>query len=568
MKMRRMKKMMLLLLCFGLLITAFTGCGGQGGSSSSGSGSGDASASGNFKDGYPENVLRLAKDQDQQTADSQMTSEAYLIPMNIFDTLVTMESLPDGTAKMAPDLAESWDISADGKVYTMHLRHGVKFTNGEELKADDVLYTIDRMLNPKRMAKNTDCMSMLAGAQDMMDGKLTTLAGTGVKVVDDYTVQLILSSSYAPFLATLTVPGWSIYNRKAGDEADKAGGGITGSYFGTNPKYTVGTGPFVLKDWVVNDHVYLEANKDYWKGAPKIDGILITVIPDGDTMKMMYESGQLDIFNLDYAREQIATYKKSDKYKDQMVSKVTLGTTYLSINEKIKPFNDVKVRKALQMAIDKQALIDAVLDGTALPANGLYPPGLVCYNKDLPKIPYDKEAAKKLLTEAGYPNGFDMEIAQSSGNSKSIVDCNEIIQSELAEIGVNVKIDQMDQASWLDKRRTGELPMYMTTWFGDYDDPDNFIYTFFSKDTTVTRSFHYYNQNVMKQIDAARYMTDATARMKVYQDLEKQVVQNDAAIIPLFHMEKILMVQPRVHGLIPQWAGWGDDCNYYSVSLD
>lgn len=563
--MKPIRKLMLLLLCVALSAAAFTGCVEKGG------GSGDSGASGakdtGFKDGYPKNVLRIATSAEEESGDPQLTSADYLIPLNIFDTPITVVSLPDGTSKLQPGLAESWDISADGKSYTLHLRQGVKYTNGEELKADDVLYTIDRMLNPKRMAKNTECMSMLEGAQDMVDGKLTTLAGKGVKVLDDYTVQLNLNSSYAPFLATLSVPGWSIYNRKAGDAADEAGGGISGSYFGSNPEYTIGTGPFILKEWVVNDHMYLEANKDYWQGAPKIDGILVSVIPDGDTMKMMYESGQLDIFDLDNAREQIAAYMKSEKYKDQIVSKVTLGTSYLSVNEKLKPFDDVRVRKALQMAVDKKAILDALYEGTGVVADGLYPPGLVCYNKDLPKIPYDKEAAKKLLAEAGYPNGFDMEIAQSSGDSKSLTQCNEIIQSQLAEIGINVKINQMDEASWYDVRRTGKLPMYMSTWYGDYNDPDNFIYTFFSKDSTVTRSFNYYNQDAMKRINNARYMTDADARMKEYQDLEKQVMQDDAAMIPLFHLEKVRLVQPRVHGFIPQWAGWGD-CSYYSVSLD
>lgn len=560
--MKPMRKLLLLLLCVALSAAAFTGCGESGG------GSGDSGAKDTgFKDGYPKNVLRIATSAEEESGDPQLTSADYLIPLNIFDTPITVISLPDGTSELQPGLAESWDISADGKSYTLHLRQGVKYTNGEELKADDVLYTIDRMLNPKRMAKNTECMSMLDGAQDMMDGKLTTLAEKGVTILDDYTVQLNLNSSYAPFLATLSVPGWSIYNRKAGDAADEAGGGISGSYFGSNPEYTIGTGPFILKEWVVNDHMYLEANKDYWQGAPKIDGILVSVIPDGDTMKMMYESGQLDIFDLDNAREQIATYMKSDKYKEQIVPKVTLGTTYLSINERIKPFGDVRVRKALQMAINKQAILDTLYEGTGIPANGIFPPGLVCFNKDLHVIPYDKEAAKKLLTEAGYPNGFDMKIAQSSGDSKSSIQCNEIIQAQLAEIGVNVKIDQMDEASWYDVRRTGDLPMYMSTWWGDYNDPDNFIYTFFSKDSTVSRSFNYYNQAAMKKIEDARYMTDSDARMKEYQDLEKLVIQDDAAWIPLFHLEKVRLVQPRVHGFIPQWAGWGD-CSYYSVSLD
>lgn len=555
--MKKLKKALVLFLCFALLAAVFTGCGGEN------SGSGGSA----FKDGYPENVLRIAIDAEQESGDPQLTSADYLVPLNIFDTPITVISLPDGTSELQPGLAERWDISDDGLVYTLHLRKGVKYTNGEELKADDFLYTIDRMLNPQRMAKNTECMSMLAGAQDVMDGKLDTIEGHGVNIIDDYTVELTLSSSYAPFLATLSVPGWSIYNRKAGDAADEAGGGISGSFFGSDPEYTIGSGPFILKEWVINDHMYFEANKDYWQGAPALDGILVSIIPDGDTMKMMYESGQLDIFDLDYAREQIAAYMNSDKYKDQVVPKVTLGTTYLSINERIKPFDDVRVRKAVQMAIDKQTILDTLYEGTGVRANGIFAPGMTCFNPDIANIPYDQEAAKALLAEAGYADGFDMTIAQSSGDNKATIQCNEIVQAQLGEIGINVTIDQMDEASWYDARRTGDLPMYMSTWWGDYNDPDNFIYTFFSEESTVTRSFNYYNHDAMKRINDARYMIDPEARIKEYQDLEKLVIQDDAAWVPMFHLEKIRMVQPRVKGFVPHWAGWGD-CGYYSVSLD
>ncbi|MBQ8562370.1 MAG: ABC transporter substrate-binding protein, partial [Firmicutes bacterium] len=332
-----MKKLLALILCIAMVVTAFAGC------SNNGSG---------YNDGYDYNVLRLSLSGEIETADVQLTTADYTIPMNIFDTLVEVKSNADGTSEIVGALAEDWDVSEDGKTYTFYLRKGVKFHNGEEFVADDVLYTIDRMLNPERLAKNSDCMSMIKGSLEMLDGQLDTIEGTGVTIIDDYTVEIHLYEAYAPFLANCCVPGFMIYNREAGDAADEAGGGIDGSKFGAEAEYTIGTGPFVMKDWQLNDHIYLETFQDYWKGASELDGVLFTIIPDNETRKMMFENGELDEFDLDDAREQIDYFKGSEEWAENLVSGHRVGTYYYSINESIEPFDDVRVRKALQMAID------------------------------------------------------------------------------------------------------------------------------------------------------------------------------------------------------------------------
>ena len=550
------KKLFVTLLSAVMLIGCFTGCGGDSG------GSGSTS----YDDGFGENVLRITYDHECESGDPRQTTADYIIPLNIFDTLVTTVSTEDGGYELEPGLAESWEISKDGKTYSMHLRQGVKFTNGEEVTSDDVLYTVDSMLDPERAALNSSWMDMIVGAQDVLDGRAESVEGTGIIIHDDYNFDIVLNDSYAPFLATLSVPGWSILNREACEAADEEGGGPANTVFGAEPEATIGSGPFILKEWVLNDYIYLEANEDYWRGAPEIDGILIKVVPDAETEKMLFDSGQIDIFDLDNARHLIPEYTESDEWKDNIVSKITLGTSYLSINENIEPFDDVRVRKALQMAIDRDTIREEMYEGTGENANGIYPPGLTGYNENLEEIPYDPEAAKELLAEAGYADGFDMTITQTADDS-STLELNEIIQAQLAEIGVNVTIEQMDEASWYDIRATGELPMYMSTWYGDFNDPDNFIYTFFASSNNKSRSFNYSNTDAIKRIEAARHITDEEERIKEYQDLEKLVIQDDAAWIPLFHAEKIRVVQDRVKGFVPHWAGWGD-CSYYSVSLE
>lgn len=550
----KMKKLFVLVLCIAMVFS-LAACGGNGGEGGSG-----------YDDGYAYNVLRLALDGEIETADVQLTTSDYSIPMNIYDTLVEVKSNDDGTSELVGCLAEKWDISEDGKVYTFYLRKGVKFHNGEEFTADDVLYTMDRMLNPARLAKNSDCMTMIKGSLEMLDGELDTMLGTGINIIDDYTIEIVLYDAYAPFLANCCVPGWMIYNREAGDAADEAGGGIEGSKFGAEAEWTIGTGPFMMKDWQLNDHIYLETFQDYWKGASELDGILYTIVPDNETRKMMFENGQLDELDLDDSREQIPYYKASEEWKDNVVLGHRVGTYYYSINQGIEPFQDVRVRKALQMAIDRQTILDTLYAGAGVVAHGIFAPGMQGYNPDLPEIPYDPEAAKALLAEAGYADGFEMELTQTT-DSPATLAINELVQAQLANVGIIVTINQMDEASWYDVRRTGELGAYQTSWSADFNDPDNFIYTFFSTDNTVARSFNYSNKDAIARIEAARYIVDVEERMEEYKDLEIQVIQEDAAWVPLFHLEHVWVFSDRVNNYTPHWAGWSGAC-YWSVNID
>lgn len=551
---RGLKRLALLL----VLVMALTGLAACGGGSGGGGGS--------YDDGFAENVLRVTYTSEPESADPAVTTADYILMMNCLDTLVCTETNEDGENVTVPSLAKEWEISDDGLTYTMHLEQGVMFTNGEELTADDVLYTVDRMLDPARAGKNTVWMDMLAGAKDVLDGNATTVEGKGIIIQDDYNFQIVLEQPYAPFLSMLSVPAWSIMNREAGDIADEAGGGAATSKYGSDPEYFVGSGPFILKEWVLNDHVYLETNKDYWKGASELDGILIRIIPDAETEKMLFDQGQIDIFDLDHALDQIPTYKESEEWKDNIVEKTVLGTSYLSINEKIEPLNDAKVRQAIQMAIDRQTIIDSCYYGAAVPASGLFPEGLPGYNPDLAPIEYDPEGAKKLLAEAGYPDGFEMTLTQTTDSSVTDSAIDEVIAAQLGEVGIKVNIEQMDSATWYDVRATGELPMYRTSWTADFNDPDNFIYVFFNPTATVSRSFNYYNTEAMDRIEAARYMTDPEARMAEYTALEQLVIRDDAAMVPLWHKTKVRVVQDRVQNFVPMWAGYGD-CSFYGVSL-
>ena len=521
-----------------------SGCGG----STSGDGSG--AQAGTDTSGFL--VVPLVA--DIQTADVHKTTKDYEIPLNIYDRLVDIEVKEDGSSEIVPSLAESWEISGDALTYTFHLRQGVKFHNGEELTADDVEYSFTRQLSVEG-AVNTDFLAQIKGASQLLEGTADQLEG--FETVDDYTFTITLSEPYAGFLACLSTPGCSIYNREATEAA--------GDQFGLDPSVTVGTGPFRLTDWTINDQLVLTRYEDYWKGPSELPGVVIRIVPDTETQRMMFESGELDVVDLDYLPDAVDDF--TTRYPDQIVSGPRVGTTYFTMNQNIEPFQDVRVRKAVQMAIDRQAILDALYGGRGQVENGIYPHGLYGFNSSLPEITYDPEEAKALLAEAGYANGFEMQIAADSSASDATNQALEIIQAQLGEIGIQAEIQNMDESTWLATRNSGEMGSFMSTWTADYNDPDNFIYTFFgTPENTKLRSLNYSDTEVMERVQKARTIVDADERIAEYQALEEKIVTEDAAWVPMYSRTHSFAVSKRVQGFEVPWNGLSD-CYFYGLSL-
>lgn len=536
---------------------ALTGCGGSKTSDTTESPAGaenETTAEVRGEDVDTTGYLVAALNADIQTADVQKTSKDYEVPFNIFDRLVDVEVDADGNSKIVPSLAESWEISDDGLEYTFHLRQGVKFHNGNDFTAEDVAYTFHRMLTVEG-GVNTEFIDQIKGADELLAGETDTLEG--VEVVDDYTIKVTLKEPFAGFLASISSPGVSIYDSEATEAA--------GDQFGMDPAVTVGTGPFEFTSWSFNNQLVLTRNEDYWNGASELPGVVIKIIPDTETQSMMFESGELDILDLDYAADSVDRFVET--YPDQIVQGPRVGIVYFTMNFNQEPFQDVRVRKAVQMSIDRQAILDALYGGRGQVEQGIFPHGLIGFNPDQEEIKYDPEAAKALLDEAGYADGFDMEIAADSSASDTMTMALEIVSDQLAEVGINAQIKNYDESTWLETRKSGELGSFMSTWSADYNDPDNFIYTFFgNEEKTKIRSINYPDTSVMERVAKARTIVDEDERLAEYKALEEKIVHEDAAWVPMFSRLHLFAVSKRVQGFAPLWSGLSDQL-FYKISL-
>jgi peptide/nickel transport system substrate-binding protein len=537
-----MKKLTALILSL-VMVLGLAACG-QSNTASTGT---DASSSAEA------GVLRVAALYDITTMDVAQTTDNYMVPMNVFDRLFDIQVQSDGSTKIVPSLCTEYKVSDDGLTYDFTLRDGVVFSNGSALTASDVQYSFARLLTAGGV--NDDIPLEVKGGQALKDGTAKTLEG--FKVTDDTHFSITLEKANAGFVAELTSPAVSIVDE---DTMKTAAG------FGQKCEDTIGTGPYKVTEWVPNDHYTLEANDKYWGDQPSVKKVIVSIIPDASTQNLMYQNGELDIIDLESLDASIvqSTYKTT--YKDKLVSGARVGMTYLAMNENNEYLKNVKVRQAVQKAIDIDTIIKSVYSGDAIPEAGIIPTGVWGHNDSLQRVGYDVEGAKALLKEAGYADGevkFELAMDTSASSSTQLV--YQIIQQELAAVGITATIKNYDESSWLDLRKSGEMDAFVANWTMDYNDPANIMYTFFgSAEKTKLRSINYADAAVMARVAAASGITDDAKRLAEYQSLEKTIVMDDAAWVPLLENTHLFALGDRVQSFTPYWAGYS---NFYAKDV-
>ena len=527
-------------------VFGMTACGQQADPSE---GTVTGSASGDALSG----VLRVAAVADMTTMDVTKTTNDYMVPMNVFDRLFEVEVQPDGSSQIVPSLCADHTISEDGKTYHFVLKEGVTFSNGNPLTASDVQYTFEWLLTAGGV--NDDVALEVEGAQALKDGQADSLSG--FRVIDDRTFEITLTNANAGFLAELTGPAMSIVDGETMEQAKN---------FGIACEDTIGTGPYKITEWVVNDHYTLEYNDRYWGEEPSAKKVIVSIIPDASTQNLMYQNGELDILDLENLDSAIVESTYKTVYADRLLKASRVGITYMSFNANNPYLSDVNVRRAIQMAVDVDTIVSSVYGGDAVVENGIIPTGVWGHNDDLQRAPFDVEGAKALLKEAGYAEGeisFEMAMdASSTGNLQLVY---QIVQQNLKEIGIDAKIATYDASAWLDLRKSGQMDSFLGTWTMDYNDPANVMRTFFgSEQNAKIRSLNYADKAIMDRVAAASAITDDAKRMQEYQDLEKKIIVDDAAWLPLLGNVHLFALGERVESFVPYWAGF---TNFYAKDV-
>jgi peptide/nickel transport system substrate-binding protein len=468
--------------------------------------------------------------------------ESFRVTRQIYETL--LDTKP-GSFDIVPGLATSWKPSANGLTWTFHLRKGVKFQDGTPFNADAVVFNFNRWADKKNPYHKGDFEYYGAMFGGYKGDKGTVIKS--VRKIDDYTVQIQLTHSFAPFLSDLTMEAFAI----ASPAAIK-------KYHGDIKTHPVGTGPFTFVNWKPNDSITLKKNPKYWhKGLPKLDKIVFQVIKDNTARLNALQAGQVDLID-GVNPSDVAAIKNNPNLKLYLRPSNNVG--YLALNTQKKPFNDVRVRQAINMAVDKKAIVDAFYSGLGKPAVTPLPPGMWGDNKSIKDYQVNIEKAKELLKEAGYPDGFETDLWAMPVARPYMPEPEKIataIQADLAKIGIKANIVTYDWATYLDKTARGEHSMALLGWTGDNGDPDDFLYVLLDSDNAnppAQNIAFYKNPKVHQLLKQAQIETNQAKRAKLYQQAEA-IIWRDAPWVTLVHTTPPLASSTRVTGFIPNPTG-------------
>lgn len=498
-----------------------------------------------FADEPEPGLLRTAVLYDISTMDVAETTDHYLVPMNVFDRLFETRPAADGSSEVVKSLVTDYSVSEDGLTYDFTLREGVVFSNGSPLTASDVQFSFERLL---KIAKdNTEIPLEILGGEAVMKGGADSLEG--FRITDDTHFSITLAAPNAGFPAELSAPAASIADAET-----------MSSGFGREPAETVGSGPYMVTEWVSNDHYTLVYNEKYWGAEPSVKKLVVRVIADPTTQDLLFQNGELDLIDLQNLDSAIVAGTYKTKPADRIVSTPKVGLTYLLMNENNPYLKDAKVRRAIGMAIDVDQIIQGVFMGDAQREKGIIPTGVWAHNDGMEGIPYDPEGAKALLQEAGYAEGeVKFELAMDSAANTGIQLVYAFISEQLKQVGIEAAVSSYEHSAWLALRSSGEMDSFVARWGMDYNDPANIMYTFFgSEENSKGRSLNYPDRETIARVSAARSIVDDAQREAEYQALDKKLIEEDAAWIPMFAELHLWCLGGRVASFLPHWAGFTD----------
>jgi len=455
------------------------------------------------------------------------------VARRIFDTLVKL----DANLRPAPDLAESWQSSADGRTWTFRLRKGVRFHNGREMFADDVRFSLERLLREETASQRAWVAEPIAGAEEIRDGKARSLAG--LETPDAHTVILHLREPFGPMLYFLAMENAAIVPREEVPERE-------GVQFGRRP---VGTGPFRFVSWHDHDEVVLARNDRYFGGPAKLAGLRFRVIKEPLVAYQEYLAGGLEHCAVP---EGLLEDARGGPLKAELRSTDTLSTYYIGISMSHEPCgSNVHLRRALNYAVDRKFLCEQVLGGSHAPAKGVLPPCAAGFDPALAGYGYDPERAKGELREAGFGAGAKEapELTLYFNSRPPGGEVAQALQEDFRRIGVRVRLRALDLGALLAATNNAEPDLFRLAWVADFPDPDSFLYLFHSRMSGAAGNrARYSNPRVDDLLDRSRRETDPEKRLGLLREAERLIVE-DAPWIFVSHAQTHLLVKPYVRGL-------------------
>ncbi|OLN33704.1 ABC transporter substrate-binding protein [Desulfosporosinus metallidurans] len=442
------------------------------------------------------------------------------IGKELYDGLVRYDPK---TLETKPAIAEKWDYSADKKVITFHIRKGVKFHDGTEVKAQDILDDWNRLAAKDTASPVSFPLEPIVGFKEVNSGAAKTM--TGLKKIDDYTVEVTLGEPNAAFITSLGHPAVGIYKI--------AGAAKAGKDFGTpasTPETLIGTGAFKFVKWNADQDVTITKFNDYYGNKVHVDQVVYKIYKEESTALNDFRAGNLDYVDRMPPGQQQAIIKE---FPGQTIKNVALTTEYIGFNLNKAPFKDnLNLRKAIAYAIDTQSVIDTVREGISTPANGPVPAGMPGYDKELKAPTYDKAKAKEYLAKAGYPDGKGLPVIQYSYNFTQLNQkVAEAFQGQLKEVGIQTELKNLEWGSYIKALQSGDSQMFRLAWGADYPDPDDFLRILYSKSQWGANNDTFYsNPEVEALFTQGLTETDTAKRMAIYKTIQEKVVAEQPAV--------------------------------------
>ncbi len=514
-------------------------------------------------------VFRWRAYAEPETFDTALMQENLSIDIgqNIYEGLTQFDV---NTLDVKPDIADSWDVSPDGSMYTFHLNKNAKFSNGDPITADDFKYSWNRVLtNPK--APYAYVMDDIKGAKDVEASAVSTdttkpkmAEATGIEVVDPQTLKVTLNGPSAYFLSQTSLWTYYVINKKIVSQcpADKP------SCFTETGKHVgVGAGPYILDTWNHDQNLKLTVNKNYWRPdmAATVD-VEIPIVKDTSTAQAQFEQGQLDVLDQPDPKD-IKRIQSDPKLKDMLHNSGFARTVWIGLNLKKGPFSPLKddkalaLRQAVAMGIDRQQLIDLALSGTADPVTTLMAKGVPGYH-DFEAYKFDATAAKQKLADAGHPGCSGLSLTYTTRDRDVERAVGTQLQTQFkTNLGCTIKVDVIPWKDMLKARQAHEYDMFYGSWGQDYPDPQDWLYALFdTRQIDNGNDPAYSNPDFDKSVEAANAMADKTKqadRMKMYNQAEEMLLK-DAAIVPLYQPRRYYEVQSKWTGYTTnaQFAGY------------